>query len=69
MIENLDILQAPPSTTLPTGSILLDKAVETQFSSVTDDDMKYQVFYVLKCFDFLCLVDIIVMVHVIITRF
>lgn len=34
---------APPSTTLPTGSLLLDKAVETQFSSVTDDDSKFQV--------------------------
>ncbi|KAL8157061.1 alpha-glucan water dikinase, chloroplastic isoform X2 [Apium graveolens] len=34
---------APPSTTLPTGSILLDKAVETQFSSATDDDSKFQV--------------------------
>lgn len=62
----MDILQEPPSTTVPAGSILLDKAVETQFSSVTADDLKYQVLYIVICFNILCLGDTILMVQVIV---
>lgn len=34
---------APPPSTLPSGSILMDKAVETQFSSDSADDLNYKV--------------------------
>ncbi|WOH16560.1 hypothetical protein DCAR_0936116 [Daucus carota subsp. sativus] len=41
--ENPGEWLAPPPSTLPAGSVLLDKAVETQFSSGSADDLKYQV--------------------------
>lgn len=51
----MDIIQAPPPSALPSGSIVLDSAVQTQFSSNTADDLNYKVSHVQLYSDLLSL--------------
>ena len=36
-------MQAPPSSASPPGSVSLDKAIETQFSKTSSDNLTYKV--------------------------
>lgn len=39
----MDILQAPPPSVLPPGSVSLNEAAETQLKSISSTELSYQV--------------------------